>query len=82
MVDDNKQVFIKMKIGNAETELRIMRLHFWQLILRQPEHHRQLITSFFGQFDFDKGNGAVHLHGRYKQLKEDMEKLSNDTQYK
>ena len=72
----SEQVRQYMSLGTIDDELRIARLKFWQNIARDPEHHTQIVTTFFGTFKFSNGNlKDDKFHGRYIQLQEDLQHM-------
>ena len=69
-----RQVRQYMSLGTTDDELRIARLKFWQNIARDPEHHTQIITTFFGTFKFSNDNlRDDKYHSRCMQMQEDLQ---------
>ena len=67
----DEKVRTMMKISTVKNELKSQRLTMWQSIFRELEHRHLIITTFFGEFDFDCDESDQFTHGRYLQLCQD-----------
>ena len=45
----NIEVLAFWGLASAETELRIVRLRWWQSIATEPERHEQILAAMFGE---------------------------------
>ena len=61
METKNKTIFQFLRIVDAETELLVRRIRFYQQVAKTPENHVQILAAWFGDSRMDQIVGIKRM---------------------